>query len=530
MADIVTLGLALDAKGVLRARDSAVKALNSIDQSSRKTEKRMSALQKGFKRFAKTAAGLFGLSLLTRGLRGMVETIATGEQSAAKLESVLKATGFAAGRTASQIDALGRAMADTTLFNDDEIRNTAAVLATFKNVQDDVFDSALKSILDISQVLGQDLRGAAVQVGKALNDPIRGVSALSEVGVSFTQQQRDMIRTMTEAGDVAGAQGVILAELAGEFGGAAAGANVGLFGSITQTTKAWKDFVQVIGTTEAATKPAIGVLDFFRGGLSELAFIMDTSVNVEITKLQKRIEDLRLLLPLGRSRVRTRGGLLGLLGITRELTAAEIKDVEVQLGILQARLRFLQAETRRVPAGPEVTDDPNVAERKARLKQIQDDAREFNDAEKARAMAWQRSWGRAIENTQDSFARFFSGLLTSGVTDFKDFANRILQIWIDLSAQIAATKLFEAFLSTAIGTSLNKGGIPDLKDIPTELPSLSVVGAAPGGVVNLSQVINIPIVTPDSATVYQMLVDNQGAVAAAVRKAAQDAGGFGRLL
>jgi hypothetical protein len=70
-------------------------------------------------------------------------------------------------------------------------------------------------------VMGQDLQSSVVQIGKALNDPIKGITALSRVGVSFTQQQKDQITQMTKAGNIAGAQAMILRELQTEFGGAA---------------------------------------------------------------------------------------------------------------------------------------------------------------------------------------------------------------------------------------------------------------------------------------------------------------------
>ncbi len=140
MADIVQLGLALDSSKVLTARDKTNRALDSISRSSRKTQQSVSALQKGFARFAGAAAGLLGVAAVTRGFRAMVEAVKAGEQSGAKLNAVLKATGFSAQRTASQINRLSQEMADSTLFNDDEIRNTAAVLLTFRNIQGEVFD------------------------------------------------------------------------------------------------------------------------------------------------------------------------------------------------------------------------------------------------------------------------------------------------------------------------------------------------------------------------------------------------------
>jgi hypothetical protein len=63
--------------------------------------------------------------------------------------------------------------------------------------------------------------GAAIQLGKALNDPTQGVSALSRVGVSFTDVQKDMIKKLQESGDMMGAQRIILGELEKQFGGTA---------------------------------------------------------------------------------------------------------------------------------------------------------------------------------------------------------------------------------------------------------------------------------------------------------------------
>ena len=47
-------------------------------------------------------------------------------------------------------------------------------------------------------------------VGKALNDPLKGLTALSRIGVQFTAQQQEQIKAMVEVGDVAGAQKIIL--------------------------------------------------------------------------------------------------------------------------------------------------------------------------------------------------------------------------------------------------------------------------------------------------------------------------------
>lgn len=142
-------------------------------------------------------------------------------------EAVIKSTGGAAQVSASQIGDLSEAISKKTGVDDEAIQSGANLLLTFTNIKngvgegDKVFDRATKTLVDMGAALGTDVSSSAVQLGKALNDPIAGISALSRVGVTFTDEQKETIRTMVEAGDVAAAQGVILDELGKEFGGSA---------------------------------------------------------------------------------------------------------------------------------------------------------------------------------------------------------------------------------------------------------------------------------------------------------------------
>ncbi|MES2155937.1 MAG: hypothetical protein V4510_12455, partial [bacterium] len=58
-----------------------------------------------------------------------------------------------------------------------------------------------------------------IKVGKALNDPTKGLTALSRVGILFTDQQKKQIKALQKSGDLLGAQKIILKELGTEFGG-----------------------------------------------------------------------------------------------------------------------------------------------------------------------------------------------------------------------------------------------------------------------------------------------------------------------
>jgi hypothetical protein len=150
--------------------------------------------------------------------------VAMAEEAAradAELKRTFDSMGAAAFTTVDALKATQKELQSTTTFADEEISHLQSVLLTFGNVTGDAFDRATEAALDMSALLGQDLQASAIQLGKALNDPITGLTALRRVGVSFTEQQKDQIKVMTEAGDVAAAQGIILSEVERQFGGAA---------------------------------------------------------------------------------------------------------------------------------------------------------------------------------------------------------------------------------------------------------------------------------------------------------------------
>ncbi len=170
--------------------------------------------------------GLLGGLAVAAGIGFSFQSSIEGAREAAqaqnKLQAVLTATGGAAGLSAQQIAAYAGDLQQVTNYGDDATIAAAAVLATFKQIKGDVFKDALASAQDLSSVMGTDLQSSVVQVGKALNDPVKGITALSRVGVSFTEQQKEQIKTLQQSGDLLGAQGLILGELQSEFGGAAA--------------------------------------------------------------------------------------------------------------------------------------------------------------------------------------------------------------------------------------------------------------------------------------------------------------------
>lgn len=180
---------------------------------------------------AGAAAGVAGLVALGVGaFNAAAESAKIGRET----ERVIRTTGAAAWTSADQVGDLAQAISDKTGADDEAIQSGSNLLLTFTNIHNevgagnDIFDQATQAALDMSTALGSDMSSASIQLGKALNDPIKGVTALSKAGVSFTQQQRDQIKAMVAVGDVLGAQKIVLQEVQKEFGGAAEAAGTPL--------------------------------------------------------------------------------------------------------------------------------------------------------------------------------------------------------------------------------------------------------------------------------------------------------------
>lgn len=137
------------------------------------------------------------------------------------LATVLKNTGNAAGFTSEEISKYAADLQKTTNFEDDATVAAAAMLAGFTNIRGDNFKGAIAAAMDLSTVMGGDLKSNVELLGKVLNDPSEGLGKLRKAGIQLTDQQEKQITTMQKAGDIAGAQGVILGAIASKFGGAA---------------------------------------------------------------------------------------------------------------------------------------------------------------------------------------------------------------------------------------------------------------------------------------------------------------------
>src|SRR5690349_15113714 len=209
-------------------------------------------------------------------------------------EQVIKSTGKAAGVTAKQVGDLSTALSLKSGIDDEVIQSGANMLLTFKNIRNEagknnkVFDQSVAITQDMAAAMAGgkggdiDLKSSSILVGKALNDPVKGLTALSRVGVTFTDQQKEQIKALVESGDTMKAQKIILGELKSEFGGAAAAqATMG-----EKVKTAWGNIQEQIGT---ALLPLVDKLEraFLKKGVPAIEGLLDTFTKKGVPALKK---------------------------------------------------------------------------------------------------------------------------------------------------------------------------------------------------------------------------------------------------
>lgn len=247
--------------------DKAIRSLKSVDSKTSETEKL-------FKSLGGSIAGAFSIKAVTDFARKSAEAWRVQKEAVNVMNQVLKSTGAEAWTSSAELKEMAASLQDLTNYSADATISMQSVLLGFKNITGENFKHATKAILDMSTVMKYDLASSAQAIGKALDDPIRGLDSLSKQGFRFTEQQKEMLKAMVEAGDIAGAQKIILGELDGAFGGAAeAAADLG-----TQVKNSAKNVLAGFGKVFSFLGEHSGALKLTKEALDAIA---DAFNNVE---------------------------------------------------------------------------------------------------------------------------------------------------------------------------------------------------------------------------------------------------------
>ena len=198
-----------------------------------------------------TGAG--AIAAVGMGLKVAISEAIDAERAMSATNAVIKSTGGAAGMTADEIAKLANREKDLTGVDDAVVQGGENMLLTFTKIGGETFPRASRAMMDMAAAMAGgnmdaiDLKSTAIQLGKALNEPLTGMSALQRVGVTFSASQKATVKAMMDMNDVAGAQGVILAELEREFGGMAEAMGSTNEGKIRKAKQSLSDLAEAIG-------------------------------------------------------------------------------------------------------------------------------------------------------------------------------------------------------------------------------------------------------------------------------------------
>jgi hypothetical protein len=186
--------------------------------------------------FGPGLAAAFGGAAIIGAIKGVTAEAREAERTGKATTAVLKSTGGVANITAKQVEGLATALSNKVGVDDEVIQGGEDMLLTFKRVRNeagkgnDIFNQATVAAVDLAaglhhgEVSAAGLQGANILLGKALQDPVKGMTALHRVGIDLNDSQKAQIKTMVAHGDVLGAQKIILGEVTSQFRGQAAAA------------------------------------------------------------------------------------------------------------------------------------------------------------------------------------------------------------------------------------------------------------------------------------------------------------------
>lgn len=261
-----------------------------LDKSKRHL-KRFQDRSKGISAgITRSLGSMFAIGTVAAFGRELVKTTEDYDKQAkaiAQVEQAVISTGAAANKTLYELQQTAQELQKNTLFGDEDIlQNATAQLLTFTNIAGDNFDRTQRAALDLSTRLDGDLKSASIQLGKALNDPVANLSALSRSGIQFSKEQTAVIKQLANTNQLAEAQAIILKELENQYGGSAEAAAAAGTGGWQQLSNSFGDLREQIGQLIAENSASKGLAGWFKE-ITEDATSVTRALNSQLSGWDK---------------------------------------------------------------------------------------------------------------------------------------------------------------------------------------------------------------------------------------------------
>jgi len=357
-----------------------------MGKAARDADKAMKQIEARVNRMASSVMGSFGG--LAVGLSAgavfatFIRNTIDAQKEQAQLEAVLRSTGEAAGFNSLQLNKMADMLAKATTHSAGEITNAQTRLLSYSSIVGEQFPRALQMAIDQSVRLGENIEQSAETIGKALEKPSEGVTALTKQGFKFEESQKRVMKRLEETGRLAESQKIVLDVMAESYDGAAqaardtfGGALVGLKNQLNDVltgdtggegikglTAAVNNLTDLLG--DPSTKD--GLASFGEGLVNIAAFAAEATAMVGglwgiLSQARKPIDQksyqglLQEQMRLQESIANDEAGLTPSFGLSKAQEAQLLQDKRNRLAAVEAQMRYTELMER--AAGVKIIDN-----------------------------------------------------------------------------------------------------------------------------------------------------------------------------
>lgn len=425
MAEVAALGLKVEGiegveratealGGFTKASESAEKASTKVGQEADKAGKQTSKagtnlakagrdaergskdvdkLKKSFDETGKSASNLRGViagTFLGLSIAGSISKVISetrnAEQEQAQLAAALTSTGNAAGYSRDQLNDMAASMSSASMLSSGEINQAQTSLLAFTGIAGEQFTEALQAAIDMSARTGMSVVSAAETIGRALDVPSQGLSALSRQGFRFTEEQKRLAEQFEATGRTAEAQGIILGALQESYGGAARAARDTFGGALTGLQNTLNDLMSGSdGSLDGATEA-----------------INDLSRTLASDEVRQAFADFVGLVvgaveALAKLAAASRNGIPGIVA-NLEARVGSSSDPAAEIKKLQAEIKETEEAQKRAGSVNNWIFQKGIDYRKGRISELQGEIEAINDSLYGAIGDWESAYGEAVKD------------------------------------------------------------------------------------------------------------------------------------
>ena len=215
----ITIPIITEFKG--KGIDKAIKEFKQLEGAGKKAA---FAIKKAA---LPATVALAGIAAMATKALAAGEAVSTANARISQINNSMGLFGKSTQKVTDRLIKLAETTGMQTGMDNLSIKATQAKLLTFSNLAKTAdklggaFDRTMRAALDMAAAGFGNAESNAVQLGKALQDPIKGITALAKSGVTFTAQEKEKIKALVESNRLLEAQDMVLQALETQVGGTA---------------------------------------------------------------------------------------------------------------------------------------------------------------------------------------------------------------------------------------------------------------------------------------------------------------------